>query len=137
MATSTAHPAPDRKQLRDFGLIMAGGLIVIFGLFFPWLTEHASPRWPWIAGGIFAATGLVIPMALGPLYRAWMKIGEGLGWINTRIILGLVFFLLFMPVALVMRILGKDPMKRRFEKTESSYRVASHSPPREQLEKPY
>ena len=46
-----------------------------------------------------------------------MKIGHVLGWINTRIILGMVSFIMFAPVALVLRLLGKDPMQRRLDTT--------------------
>lgn len=128
---------PDKTELRKFGFILAGGLIGIFGLLFPWLGERSLPWWPFIAGGVFALAGLVMPAALGPVYRVWMKIGHVLGWINTRIILGVVFFLIFLPVSLIFRVIGKDPMARKLDDETTSYRVESHQPQTDHLEKPF
>lgn len=127
----------DAKELRQFGFIMAGGLILFFGLLIPWIWDRSFPLWPWIAAAVFVAAGLVYPKILSPIFRAWLKIGHVLGWINTRIILGLVFFVIFFPVALILRIAQKDPMARKYRPDEASYRIPSTSPPREQLEKPF
>ena len=51
-----------------------------------------------------------------------MAVGEGLGWINTRIILSLIFYGVFTPAAVVMRLRGKDPMRRGWEPNRESYR---------------
>lgn len=47
------------------------------------------------------------------LYRGWMKFAHVLGWVNTRIILTLVYLLIMTPLALIFKVLGKDPMNRR------------------------
>jgi hypothetical protein len=60
-----------------------------------------------------------------------------LGWINTRIILGLVFFFLFAPVALLFRLFGKDPLHRKLEAAVTTYRVPSEKLPRKRMEKPF
>lgn len=56
---------------------------------------------------------------LKALYKAWMKFAHALGWVNTRIILSLVYFLIFTPIALIFRLIGKDPLERRFEAVDS------------------
>lgn len=53
------------------------------------------------------------------LYEAWMKFAHALGWVNTRIILSIVYFLIFTPLALIFRLIGKDPLERRFEAVDS------------------
>ena len=139
------HPPlnTDKKTLREFGFVFAGGLIVFFGLLIPWIFDkpwgwqEGGARWPWIGAAVFAGTGLILPQALKPVYLLWMKIGHALGWINTRIILGLVFFVMFAPVALVLRILGKDPLHRKLDDEAGTYRVASTKLPRERMEKPF
>ena len=132
-----AIPVPDRKGLREFGLVTGGILAGLFGLFFPWLLEFSIPVWPWVVGGALGVWALVAPMSLRPVYHWWMRLALLLSRITTPIILGIVFYLVFLPVALVMKLIGRDPMARRFDEGATSYRVPSHKAPRDQLEKPF
>jgi len=136
MSHAPSQAAPEKSDLRKFGFIFGAGLVLIFGLFFPWLLERPWPAWPFIAAGILAALALAFPLGLKPLYIAWMKFGHVAGWINTRIILGLVFFAVFLPFGLIMRLFN-DPMKRKLDDASPSYRVPSHSSPRDQMERPF
>ena len=137
MTATPAYNAADNKELRQFGLIFASGIALIFGLFLPWLFEHAWPVWPWITAAILVTTALLLPQALRPVFWLWMKFGHVLGWIITRIILGITFLLLFIPVALVFHLFGKDPMRRRLDPVAKSYRIKSEHLPRERMEKPF
>ena len=137
MNAPVTYHSPENKDLRSFGLIFATGIVLIFGLFLPWLFEHAWPSWPWITAGILVVTALLLPPVLRPVYWLWMKFGHVLGWINTRIILGITFLLFFVPVALVFHLFGKDPMRRRLELAAKSYRINSEHLPRERMEKPF
>ncbi len=134
---------PDKKTLREFGLVFASGLIIFFGLLIPWIFDRpwvwqdGGAHWPWIGAAAFAATGLLLPVALKPVYIIWMKLGQVLGWINTRIILGVVFFLIFVPVALIFRVLGRDPMERKLDAGAASYRHPSEQLPHDRMEKPF
>ena len=134
---TTVNTNPDKQELRKFGLVFAGMFILIFGLLLPWIWDKSSPMWPWIVAAVFVAAALLVPMALGPVYRLWMKIGHVLGWINTRIILGVMFFLIFAPVALLLRLLGKDMLKQRLDTSATTYRIASEELPRDRMERPY
>ena len=67
--------------------------------------------------------------ALGPVHRVWMIIGHLLGWINTRIILGILFYLIVTPVGMVLRFRGKDPMQRRFDPRATTYRLPRQERP--------
>ena len=128
---------PDKKELRSFGLITGALTPVFFGLLLPWIFDHSFPKWPWIIGVILVAFGLVLPTVLKPIYRVWMTIGHYLGWINTRIILSIMFYLIILPVGLVMRLVGHDPMSRSFNKDQKSYRVTSPALDRKHVERPY
>ena len=134
---TTVNTNPDKQELRKFGLVFAGMFILIFGLLLPWIWDKSSPMWPWIVAAVFVAAALLVPMTLGPVYRLWMKIGHVLGWINTRIILGVMFFLIFAPVALLLRLLGKDMLRRRLDTSATTYRIASEQLPRDRMERPY
>ena len=137
MDTTTVNTTPDKQELRKFGLIFAGMFMLFFALLLPWIWDKPSPRWAWIVAAVFITAALLVPMALGPVYRLWMKIGHVLGWINTRIILGLVFFVMFTPVALLFKVLGKDALKQQLDASASSYRIVSEQLPRDRMEKPY
>jgi len=131
-----AIPELDRKGLREFGLVTGGVVAGLFGLFFPWLLERAWPLWPWIVFGVLGTWGLVAPMSLQPVYRNWMRFGLLLSKVMTPLIMGIVFFVVITPVALVLKIFGKDAMARKFDDADS-YRVPTEKAPPENLEKPY
>lgn len=137
MSPHAPTAAADRKQLREFGLVFAAGLVVMFGLLLPWLANRPLPIWPWVTAAVFVTLALVFPPALGPLNTLWLKIGHVLGWINTRIILGVVYFAVFLPGGVLLRLLHKDPMHRNFEASATSYRVPSEPSPNKQMERPF
>ena len=59
------------------------------------------------------------PIILRPVFKLWLKVAHVIGWFNTQLLLSIVFILIFTPTGLVMRLLQKDPMKRKMlaEKT--------------------
>ena len=132
-----AIPIPNKNDLRSFGLLTGCIAALLFGLLLPWLFSFNYPLWPWFVGGALITVAIILPTGLKPIYAIWMRIGLVLGWINTRIILALVFYLLFFPVSLILRVLGKDPMARKFEPSQMSYRVVRENTEREHMEKPY
>jgi len=129
-------PELDRRGLREFGLVTGGIVAGLFGVFFPWVLERAWPLWPWIVFGVLGVWGLVAPLSMRPVYRAWMRVGLLLSKVMTPLIMGVVFFLVITPVALLMRLLGNDPMARKFDATDS-YRVPAKKTTPDSLEKPY
>jgi len=130
-------PVLDAKGLRKFGLVTGAIIVGLFALFFPWALDVNMPLWPWILALLLWLPALLIPSALQPVYRIWMKIGHALGWVNSRIILGILFYAIVLPMGLVMRLLGKDPMGRKLDLSAPSYRTKSESAPKDQLEKPF
>jgi hypothetical protein len=130
-------PELDRKGLRQFGLVTGAIVAGLFGVFFPFLLDARSPVWPWVLGGLLALWALVAPRTLRGVYRAWMRLGLLIGRVTTPLILGLVFVGLFLPMSLVMRLAGRDPMMRRFEQGAASYRVPAHRRSRDSMERPF
>lgn len=53
------------------------------------------------------------PILLRPLFKLWMKLAHAVGWFNTQVLLTIVFILIFIPTGLIMKLLRKDPMKRK------------------------
>ena len=126
----------DRKQLRSFGLIV-GGVFALIGLWPP-VVYGADPRW-WsvvLAGGLIV-TAAVYPKALFRLHKLWMALGHVLGWVNTRIILGLIFYGVVTPIGLIRRCLGKDPMGKELRPDAVSYRIPRGPRPPAHLKRQY
>ena len=124
------------KELRKYGLVTGAMLILFFDLLIPWIWGIAMPKWPLIAAAILAAMALIFPASLRPVYTVWMRFAEALGWVNTRIILSVIFFLLFFPVGMIMRLFN-DPMRRKLDESADSYRIPSNPPKPENMERPY
>jgi hypothetical protein len=112
----------DRAQLRSFGLIV-GGIFGVIGLW-PTIMRGQDVR-SWMVGLAIALIlpALVAPQALAPAHRVWMALGRALGWVNTRLVLGLIFFGVVTPTGLVLRLAGRDPMRRAIDRNASTYRV--------------
>ena len=124
------------KELREFGLVTSGLFIVFFGLLIPWIWNLQWPMWPWIIALVLSLLAVIAPGSLKPVYIVWMQFAGILGWINTRIILMLIFFLIFLPFGLVMRMFN-DPMSRKLDKNIETYRIQSRQPKNENMEKIY
>ena len=126
-----------KKELRQFGTVMGIFLVLFLGLLIPWVWEFPFPVWPWIAAAVFIGSALIAPVLLKPIYIVWMKLSHVLGWINTKILLTIVFYVIFLPIGMIMRLLGKDPMHRKFDKSTKTYRIKSKQPSVDHLEKPF
>ncbi len=137
MALQHKIPELGKKGLREFGLLFGVVFVVIFGLFFPWLLEREWPAWPWIVAAPFWLLALIYPMWLRVVYRLWMRFGLLASRVMTPLVLGIVFFVMISPMALIMRLMGKDPMHRALDPEQESYRVKSTRSPREKLERPF
>ena len=80
------------------------------------------------ASAAFAAVTLIRPQALAPLNRLWMAFAELLHRLVSPVVLGLMFFGVFMPVGLLMRLSGRDPMRRKVEPAARSYWIDREPP---------
>lgn len=131
-------PTLDRNGLRQFGLTFSAIVVSLFGLFLPWLFSATWPTWPWLFAGVLAVASLAFPPALGPLYQLWMRFGLVMAYLNTRIILFLLYTLVFVPTGLAMKIGGRDTMMRKLSRSDkTSYRVASKVRDTSHFERPY
>ena len=121
--------AATRKELRQFGLLV-GAVFTVIGLWPLVFRGEPLRLWALGLGGLLIACGGMRPHVLRPIHTGWMWVGHILGWINTRILLGIVFYVLVTPIGLVFRLLGKDTMRRGFVESSTTYRVVrSPRPP--------
>ncbi len=124
------------KELRTFGLVLGALFAACFGVW-PLLRHRGSPAWPWMLAGVLWLLALIWPAALSYLHRGWTKLGLALGWVNTRVILTLLFAITIVPVGLVMRLVGRDRMARKLDTDCASYRGPSRQRPDKDMERPY
>jgi uncharacterized membrane protein len=109
----------DRKNLKKFGITM-GTAFLLIGIYFLFRRRH----FPVLAAAlevIFYLAALIRPALLKPVYIAWMRFAYVLAWINTRLILFLMFYLIFGPIGIVMRVLGIDVLDRKLKQNKDSY----------------
>lgn len=130
-------PELDARGLRGFALTTGGILATLFGLLLPWLFDTAMPYWPWIIAVVLALWGLAAPRSLRLVYRGWMHFGLAISRVTTPLILTLVFFSVFLPAGLLMRLAGHDPMRRRLCAKSESYREPSRMVAPESMQRPY
>ncbi|MFA4990108.1 MAG: SxtJ family membrane protein [Candidatus Omnitrophota bacterium] len=109
----------DRNTLKKFGVTMGVALAAITLLFF-FKHHRICMSLAVISLGVFL-TGFFFPLPLKPVYIFWMRLALVLSWVNTRIILVLVFYLVFTPLGLLMRMFGKDLLERKIERSGASY----------------
>ena len=102
-----------KKTLREFGFLIAFGFPIIIGWFIPFIFSHSFREWTLWVGIISLMVTLIKPYSLYYPYKIWMKLGYILGWINSRIILGLVFILVLVPIAFIMKMTGYDPLRKK------------------------
>ena len=113
--------AISKKQLREFGMLIGLVFPILIGWLLPLLFGHEFRTWTFLVGITGLILGLIAPRLLYYPYKGWMAIGLTLGRFNSRIILSLVYIIVLLPIAFVMRLIGYDPLRRR-QKGAKSYR---------------
>ena len=110
---------PPSSSDRSFGLLFGAvcGFIAVFGVW----EGRRSALWWLIAALIFCVVALIAAPLLGPLNRAWRWLSLQLFRIVNPVIMGIVFFAVLTPIAIIMRCAGRDPLRLRFEPSKPSY----------------
>ena len=109
----------DKKDLRSFGITIGIVLSIIGGLL--WWKEKDYYNIFIIISAAFVLFGLILPVVLKPIQKAWMTLAVILGWFMTRLILSILFYLIFTPMALFSKIVGKKFLDLKMDGNEKSY----------------
>jgi len=109
----------EKSDFRKFGITIGVILLIIAGFLF-W-KEKESFQILLTFGVIFFFLGIAIPFILKPIYWVWMIFATILGWIMTRVILSLLFYIIFTPIGLILRFFGKQFLELRWDKSKESY----------------
>ena len=129
-----------KRELRDFGLGMAGFFAVLIALGVWRNGPHFTPgRAVLMALALgFALLALTFPRPLAPFCWLSMKLALAINFVMTRVILTLFFILVISPVGLTMRLWGRDPLTRKRDHAASTYWISREAPlPRDHFEHPF
>jgi hypothetical protein len=111
---------------RIFGLVFTSVFLII--ALFPLIASGEPRAWALVIAALFGIPTTFFPQVLQPLNKLWAKCGLLLQMIINPIILGTIFFLTILPTGIIMRLMGKDPLKLRFDAAATSYWV-ERTPP--------
>ena len=111
---------------RSFGIVF----FVVFLLIslYPITYNEDIRIWSLIISFIFIILGLLNSKILTPLNKLWFKFGVILGKIISPIIMGIIFFLVVTPIGLIMKVLGKDLLRLKYNKKDNTYWIEKNGP---------
>ena len=98
-------------QGRRFGLTVGAAFLVLGGLLW-WRGHPTGAAVAVVLGGALGLAGLLLPTRLGPVERAWMGLALAISKVTTPVFMGLVYFLVMTPTALLRRAFGGDALRR-------------------------
>ena len=109
----------EKSDLRKFGITVGLILMIVSGFLF-W-KEKESFQILITSGAILLILGVTIPVILKYIYWVWMIFATIIGWIMTRMILSLMFYMIFTPIGFILRLFGKQFIELNWNKTDSTY----------------
>ena len=111
---------------RQFGVV--AGLFWIAVSLWPLRSGGLIRAWALIAGALFLGLGILAPAVLRPLNRAWTAVGLLLSRVTNPVVAALLFYLVFTPCGLVMRLVGKDPLRLMRDPRAPTYWIERRPP---------
>jgi len=114
-------PVSTNKRIRKFAVTMAVAFSILGALVFFYFEKQTAGYVMWGMAGGMLVLGLPYPPLLWPIERGWYYFAFALGWINMRILLSAVFYVLFVPVGLFMKLIGRDPLDRKIDRSAETY----------------
>lgn len=124
----------DTSKVRSFGWTVGGAFLVLWLIFIGPVHFFSGyekgghyPVLMWI-GIALVVLGTVAPVILRPIFLLWMTLAVALGFVMTRVILSLFYYLVLTPVGLVFRLIGRDALHRKLDRQGESYWIAKEYP---------
>ena len=115
---------------RKFAFPVGTAFLLLSGLLL-WRDKETAFRVVAGLGGVLWVAGLLIPSRLGPVFRAWMGMAHAISKVTTPIFMGIVYFVVLTPTGLVMRLVGRNPV--RHKPNEGSFWQSNEGRPRGDL----
>lgn len=115
------------KELRKFGFALST-VVFVMGIIFSFKYKSIY-IWPFLLSAVFFMTSIIFPPCLKPIHWILMRISFAIGWVNTKILLFVIFYLIVTPLGLIMRLFGKDLLNQRIDRRSSSYWIKREETP--------
>lgn len=112
---------PSRKELRVFSLLLIGFGVIVSALLYRRLESPTPSAVALFVTGAIGLVGLVAPMLVRPVYVVWLGLAFPIGWTVSHLMMLAVYYLVLTPIGLAMRLCGRDPMQRRFDRRTQTY----------------
>ena len=109
----------EKSDIRKFGITIGLFLIILAGYLF-WRGRNAFEI-TLVSGIALCVLGFAIPVVLKPIYWIWMILAVILGWIMTRVILSLLFYVVITPIGLFSRLSGNRFLDLKWDKSKDTY----------------
>jgi hypothetical protein len=106
---------------RTFGFVFTGIFLIVAGYLWYSDSKTSTIQIFLVLAAVFFAFSIFMPVVLRPLNKAWYKLGLLMGRVVSPIVLGILFFILISPIAIVMRLAGRDPLKLRKQDVQSHW----------------
>ena len=123
---------PSRFELRMFGGLWLPLFLTFIGGSLLWRQGLAGLNVAgglWLAAAVCSAIGWLAPAVMRPLFIALTVITFPIGWVVSHLLLGLIYYGVLTPIGLLMKLVGRDPMTRKFDRAATTY-WTPHKPPR-------
>ena len=119
---------PSPRELRQFTVIwFPACFAVIGGLVYYHSGSLTAAAILWAVGLVLSVAGLIWPTLMRLIFVSWMTLAYPIGWAVGHLMLAIIFYLVLTPIGLIMRLLGRDPAERQFNRSAPTYWVA-HNP---------
>jgi cation transporter-like permease len=130
----SSQPATTTRDLRIFGLVFGTAFGLMMGLGIPLLRHRQLLPWPWAVTAAVWLLAVAVPESLRGFHVLWTGFGRKVGLIQTRIMLGIVFFLVVTPLGWLMRLFRR---RASFDPAARTYRVPSVARSPQSMERPF
>ena len=114
------------KKLREFGFTLSLFFPLIIGFLIPFLYRHNFKEWTLWISLFFLSFSLLKPQFLHLPYLLWIKLGYILGFVNSKIIFGIIFYFVVTPIGIISRIFNYDPLKIKLNKKIDTYKILNN-----------
>ncbi len=109
----------DKKELKKFGITIGGALLIIS--LFLFIYEKPSASYFIGVGLAFQIVAQIFPILFLPIQKIWMTFAVVMGFVMTRVILAILFYIIITPISFISKIFGKDFLNLKIEKEKKSY----------------